>query len=110
MYGVRKGSIANVFEFRQVLQGHSIQSELLKKIYCSPPLTTIRPLLPRASLDHRPPCQSFWIRALVNQIASCVVGEKSPPHDCAIHVLLESMVFQERMLHGEPTKAKLRKF
>ncbi|GFU91757.1 uncharacterized protein TNCV_3994591 [Trichonephila clavipes] len=30
-----------------------------------------------------------------------------PPHDCAIHVLLESMVFQERMLHGEPTEAKL---
>ncbi|GFW02680.1 uncharacterized protein TNCV_2456941 [Trichonephila clavipes] len=29
------------------------------------------------------------------------------PHDCAIHVLLESMVFQERMLHGEPTEAKL---
>ncbi|GFT55799.1 uncharacterized protein TNCV_4521911 [Trichonephila clavipes] len=30
-----------------------------------------------------------------------------PPHDCAIHVLLESMVFQERMLHGEPTEARL---
>ncbi|GFW87457.1 uncharacterized protein TNCV_1301021 [Trichonephila clavipes] len=30
-----------------------------------------------------------------------------PPHDCAIHVLLESMVFQERMLYGEPTKARL---
>ncbi|GFV60029.1 uncharacterized protein TNCV_874371 [Trichonephila clavipes] len=28
-------------------------------------------------------------------------------HDFAIHVLLESMVFQERMLHGEPTEAKL---
>ncbi|GFW62904.1 uncharacterized protein TNCV_4452531 [Trichonephila clavipes] len=36
----------------------------------------------------------------------CGRGEK-PPHDCAIHVLLESMVFQERMLHGEPTEAKL---
>ncbi|GFX09740.1 uncharacterized protein TNCV_653391 [Trichonephila clavipes] len=30
-----------------------------------------------------------------------------PPHDCAIHVSLESMVFQERMLHGEPTEARL---
>ncbi|GFX94422.1 uncharacterized protein TNCV_4294651 [Trichonephila clavipes] len=30
-----------------------------------------------------------------------------PPHDFAIHVLLESMVFQERMLHGEPTEARL---
>ncbi|GFX70568.1 uncharacterized protein TNCV_875421 [Trichonephila clavipes] len=30
-----------------------------------------------------------------------------PPHDCAIHVLLESMVFQERMLHSEPTEARL---
>ncbi|GFW38891.1 uncharacterized protein TNCV_4078491 [Trichonephila clavipes] len=30
-----------------------------------------------------------------------------PPHDCAIHVLLESMVFQERILHGEPTEARL---
>ncbi|GFX25210.1 uncharacterized protein TNCV_2753851 [Trichonephila clavipes] len=30
-----------------------------------------------------------------------------PPHDCAFHVLLESMVFQERMLHGEPTEARL---
>ncbi|GFT15602.1 uncharacterized protein TNCV_4985461 [Trichonephila clavipes] len=38
----------------------------------------------------------------------CVCGrEEEPPHDCAIHVLLESMVFQERMLHGEPTEAKL---
>ncbi|GFU55857.1 uncharacterized protein TNCV_2255491 [Trichonephila clavipes] len=37
----------------------------------------------------------------------CGRGEESPPHDCAIHVLLESMVFQERMLHGEPTEAKL---
>ncbi|GFW27981.1 uncharacterized protein TNCV_768611 [Trichonephila clavipes] len=32
---------------------------------------------------------------------------KEPPHDCAIHVLLESMVFQEGMLHGEPTEPKL---
>ncbi|GFW87540.1 uncharacterized protein TNCV_4485061 [Trichonephila clavipes] len=31
MHGVGKGSIANVFEFRQVLQGHGIQSELLQK-------------------------------------------------------------------------------
>ncbi|GFT72073.1 uncharacterized protein TNCV_2715401 [Trichonephila clavipes] len=30
-----------------------------------------------------------------------------PPHDCAIHVLLESMVFQEHMLYGEPTEARL---
>ncbi|GFS49787.1 uncharacterized protein TNCV_4344601 [Trichonephila clavipes] len=30
-----------------------------------------------------------------------------PPHDCAIHVLLESMMFQERMLYGEPTEARL---
>ncbi|GFW10608.1 uncharacterized protein TNCV_894031 [Trichonephila clavipes] len=30
-----------------------------------------------------------------------------PPHDCAIHVLLESMVFQEQMLYGEPTEARL---
>ncbi|GFW77793.1 uncharacterized protein TNCV_2805401 [Trichonephila clavipes] len=30
-----------------------------------------------------------------------------PPHDCAIHVLLESMVFQEHMLFGEPTEARL---
>ncbi|GFV95833.1 uncharacterized protein TNCV_1728831 [Trichonephila clavipes] len=30
MHGVGKGSIANVFEFQQVLQGHGIQSELLK--------------------------------------------------------------------------------
>ncbi|GFW27962.1 uncharacterized protein TNCV_768421 [Trichonephila clavipes] len=36
----------------------------------------------------------------------CGRGEE-PPHDCAIHVLLKSMVFQERMLHGEPTEAKL---
>ncbi|GFT69799.1 uncharacterized protein TNCV_3700761 [Trichonephila clavipes] len=36
----------------------------------------------------------------------CGRGEE-PSHDCAIHVLLESMVFQERMLHGEPTEAKL---
>ncbi|GFX62307.1 uncharacterized protein TNCV_1382311 [Trichonephila clavipes] len=36
----------------------------------------------------------------------CGRGEE-PPHDCAMHVLLESMVFQERMLHGEPTEAKL---
>ncbi|GFV61540.1 uncharacterized protein TNCV_92441 [Trichonephila clavipes] len=35
----------------------------------------------------------------------CGRGEV-PPHDCAIHVLLESMVFQERMLHGEPTEAR----
>ncbi|GFW39600.1 uncharacterized protein TNCV_3187711 [Trichonephila clavipes] len=33
--------------------------------------------------------------------------EEEPSHDCAIHVLLESMVFQERMLHGEPTEARL---
>ncbi|GFU33773.1 uncharacterized protein TNCV_7661 [Trichonephila clavipes] len=32
---------------------------------------------------------------------------EEPPHDCSIHVLLESMVFQERMLNGEPTEAKL---
>ncbi|GFU58531.1 uncharacterized protein TNCV_4894631 [Trichonephila clavipes] len=36
----------------------------------------------------------------------CGQGEE-PPQDCAIHVLLESMVFQERMLHGEPTEASL---
>ncbi|GFW05460.1 uncharacterized protein TNCV_2584401 [Trichonephila clavipes] len=30
-----------------------------------------------------------------------------PPHDCAIPVLLESMVFQEQMLYGEPTEARL---
>ncbi|GFU13616.1 uncharacterized protein TNCV_938751 [Trichonephila clavipes] len=36
----------------------------------------------------------------------CGRGEM-PPHDCAIHVLLESMVFQERMLHDEPTDARL---
>ncbi|GFY42571.1 uncharacterized protein TNIN_197681 [Trichonephila inaurata madagascariensis] len=36
----------------------------------------------------------------------CRRGEE-PPHDCAIHVLLESMVFQERMLYGEPTEALL---
>ncbi|GFT68145.1 uncharacterized protein TNCV_372851 [Trichonephila clavipes] len=54
-----------------------------------------------------PPCQSFRIRALVNRIALGLVREKSPPQDCAIRVLLESMVFQERMLHGEPTEAKL---
>ncbi|GFS56046.1 uncharacterized protein TNIN_127731 [Trichonephila inaurata madagascariensis] len=30
-----------------------------------------------------------------------------PTHDCAIHVLLESMVFQERMVHGEPSEARL---
>ncbi|GFX78413.1 uncharacterized protein TNCV_3034561 [Trichonephila clavipes] len=30
-----------------------------------------------------------------------------PPHDCAIPVLLESMVFQEHMLYGEPTEARL---
>ncbi|GFX25203.1 uncharacterized protein TNCV_2753781 [Trichonephila clavipes] len=36
----------------------------------------------------------------------CSRGEELP-HDCAIHVLLESMVFQERMLHGDPTEAKL---
>ncbi|GFV88537.1 transposable element Tcb1 transposase [Trichonephila clavipes] len=28
-------------------------------------------------------------------------------HDCAMHVLLESMVFQERMSYGEPTEARL---
>ncbi|GFU73973.1 uncharacterized protein TNCV_3784881 [Trichonephila clavipes] len=37
---------------------------------------------------------------------ACGRGEV-PPHDCAIHVLLESTVFQERMLHGEPTEARL---
>ncbi|GFY58646.1 uncharacterized protein TNIN_199231 [Trichonephila inaurata madagascariensis] len=36
----------------------------------------------------------------------CGRGEE-PPYDWAIHVLLESMVFQERMLHGEPTEARL---
>ncbi|GFX43175.1 uncharacterized protein TNCV_2712191 [Trichonephila clavipes] len=36
----------------------------------------------------------------------CGRGDE-PSHDCAFHVLLESMVFQERMLHGEPTEAKL---
>ncbi|GFU97175.1 uncharacterized protein TNCV_1526551 [Trichonephila clavipes] len=36
----------------------------------------------------------------------CGRGEV-PPHDYAIHVLLESMVFQERILHGEPTEARL---
>ncbi|GFV24754.1 uncharacterized protein TNCV_882221 [Trichonephila clavipes] len=36
----------------------------------------------------------------------CGRGDE-PSHDCAIHVLLESMVFQERMLHGEPTEAKV---
>ncbi|GFV95939.1 uncharacterized protein TNCV_2825121 [Trichonephila clavipes] len=36
----------------------------------------------------------------------CGRGDE-PSHDCAMHVLLESMVFQERMLHGEPTEAKL---
>ncbi|GFW02655.1 uncharacterized protein TNCV_2456691 [Trichonephila clavipes] len=36
----------------------------------------------------------------------CGRGEV-PPHDCAIHVLLESMVFHERMLHAEPTEARL---
>ncbi|GFT20161.1 uncharacterized protein TNCV_763271 [Trichonephila clavipes] len=30
-----------------------------------------------------------------------------PPHDCAIPVFLESMVFLERMLYGEPTEARL---
>ncbi|GFW67814.1 uncharacterized protein TNCV_3871451 [Trichonephila clavipes] len=38
----------------------------------------------------------------------CGRGEV-PPHDCAIHVLLELMVFQERMLHSEPTEARLEK-
>ncbi|GFW49104.1 uncharacterized protein TNCV_467321 [Trichonephila clavipes] len=37
---------------------------------------------------------------------ACGRGEE-PPHDSAIHVLLESMVFQKRMLHGEPTEANL---
>ncbi|GFU21043.1 uncharacterized protein TNCV_4895221 [Trichonephila clavipes] len=32
---------------------------------------------------------------------------EEPPHDCAIHVLLESMVFREQMLYGEPTEARL---
>ncbi|GFU77788.1 uncharacterized protein TNCV_1137961 [Trichonephila clavipes] len=36
----------------------------------------------------------------------CGWGEV-PSHDCAIHVLLESMLFQERMLHGEPTEERL---
>ncbi|GFS91260.1 uncharacterized protein TNCV_1306801 [Trichonephila clavipes] len=49
MQGVGKGSIANVFEFQQRLQGHGKQSKLLKNFCCSAPLTTIRHLLPRAS-------------------------------------------------------------
>ncbi|GFT38774.1 uncharacterized protein TNCV_1499461 [Trichonephila clavipes] len=36
----------------------------------------------------------------------CGRGEV-PPHDCTSHVLLESMVFQERMLFSEPTEARL---
>ncbi|GFV23191.1 uncharacterized protein TNCV_2943511 [Trichonephila clavipes] len=36
----------------------------------------------------------------------CGWGEE-PPHNCSIHVLLELMVFQERMLYGEPTEARL---
>ncbi|GFS47570.1 uncharacterized protein TNCV_4220061 [Trichonephila clavipes] len=42
----------------------------------------------------------------------CLVSGRGdvPPHDCAIHVLLESMVFQEQMLYGKPTEARLRKF
>ncbi|GFX09244.1 uncharacterized protein TNCV_1068301 [Trichonephila clavipes] len=36
----------------------------------------------------------------------CGRGDVST-HDCAIHVLLESMVFQEGMLYGEPTEARL---
>ncbi|GFW67812.1 hypothetical protein TNCV_3871431 [Trichonephila clavipes] len=38
----------------------------------------------------------------------CGRGEV-PPHDCAIHVLLELMVFQERMLpaHPKPLSASL---
>ncbi|GFS51614.1 hypothetical protein TNCV_550171 [Trichonephila clavipes] len=39
-------------------------------------------------------------------ISRCDRGEV-PPHDCAIPVLLESMVSQERMLHGEPIEARL---
>ncbi|GFW87267.1 uncharacterized protein TNCV_4313901 [Trichonephila clavipes] len=38
------------------------------------------------------------------------VRREEPPHDCAIHVLLETMVFRERMLHGEPTEERLEKF
>ncbi|GFU97177.1 uncharacterized protein TNCV_1526571 [Trichonephila clavipes] len=51
--------------------------------------------------------------AVVSDPCSCqpdclVCGRREvPPQDCAIHVLLESMVFQERMLHGEPTEARL---
>ncbi|GFX74683.1 uncharacterized protein TNCV_3121131 [Trichonephila clavipes] len=29
------------------------------------------------------------------------------PHDCAVYILLESMVFQYRMVYGESTEAKL---
>ncbi|PRD19298.1 UNVERIFIED_CONTAM: hypothetical protein NCL1_57733 [Trichonephila clavipes] len=36
MHGFGKGSIANVFEFRQRLQSHGIQSELLKKFLLLP--------------------------------------------------------------------------
>ncbi|GFT65450.1 uncharacterized protein TNCV_1902241 [Trichonephila clavipes] len=36
----------------------------------------------------------------------CGRGEE-PAHDSAIHVLLESKVFRERMLHGEPTDESL---
>ncbi|GFT65449.1 uncharacterized protein TNCV_1902231 [Trichonephila clavipes] len=36
----------------------------------------------------------------------CGRGEE-PAHDSAIHVLLESKVFRERMLQGEPTEARL---
>ncbi|GFS34583.1 hypothetical protein TNIN_98611 [Trichonephila inaurata madagascariensis] len=40
---------------------------------------------------------------------ACVRGEELPP-DCAIQALLESMVFQERMLYGQPTEARLDEF
>ncbi|GFX05895.1 uncharacterized protein TNCV_1785281 [Trichonephila clavipes] len=50
---------------------------------------------------------------VVSDSCSClpdclVCGRRAEPtHDCAIHVLLKLMVFQERMLHGEPIEAKL---
>ncbi|GFT38380.1 uncharacterized protein TNCV_3064341 [Trichonephila clavipes] len=50
---------------------------------------------------------------VVSDLCSCQPGSlvcgrgEEPPQDCASHVLLESMVFQERMLHGEPTEARL---
>ncbi|GFX70511.1 hypothetical protein TNCV_874851 [Trichonephila clavipes] len=44
-----EGSLTNVFDIRLVLYGHGIQSKLLKNFCGFSPLTTIRPLLPRAS-------------------------------------------------------------